>query len=131
MTTPVTFGSVAFYEAMADALNADPVWAQKGAKISYAMVFRYGPPQEGDFWIVFDAGKVTEVRAADAGDVEQADYVISGGSDAWRSVFEGKTNPTIALARGSIKVSGDVKALVAKMGAFKYVIEAMGRVPYV
>jgi hypothetical protein len=130
MTSTVQFGSLEFYEAMAEALNADPVWLEKGAGITYTMLYRYGPPQEGDFWIVFDHGKVTDVRMGDEKDVEAADFVISGPSDVWRSVFEGNTNPTVALARGHIKVKGEAKLLVKNMGAFKYVIEAMGRVPF-
>jgi len=131
MPAPVTFGSLAFYEAMAETLNDDPVWLDKGRKLTYAMVYRYEAPLEGDFFLRFDAGKVVEVKTPDVADVEHADFVISGSSDVWRAAFEGSVNPTIALARGQIKVKGDTKQLIKNMSAFKYILEAMTRVPFV
>jgi putative sterol carrier protein len=131
MTEPVQFATVAFYEAMAEALNNDPVWAEKSADLKMSMIYSYGPPQMGDFWMVFDSGKVHDVRAAEPADLEAADYVISGPSDVWREVFEGKKSPAAAMARGSIKIKGDAKALVKRLGTFKYVLDAMGKIPFV
>jgi hypothetical protein len=130
MTTPVTFGSLAFYEAMAAMLNADPVWLDKGKNLSSSMVYRYEAPLEGDFFLRFDKGTVAEVKTPTADDVEHADFVISGSSDTWRAAFEGKVNPTIALAKGQIKVKGETKLLIKNMSAFKYVLEAMSRIPF-
>jgi putative sterol carrier protein len=130
MTEPVQFATIGFYEAMADALNDDPVWAAKSADLKMSMVYSYGPPQPGDFWMVFDSGKVNDVRIASAADLEKADYVISGPSDIWREVFEGKKSPAAAMARGAIKIKGDAKALVKNLGTFKYVLDAMGKIPF-
>lgn len=130
MTEPVKFATVPFYEAMADALNSDPVWAEKSADLSMSMVYSYGPPEPGDFWMVFEGGKVNDVRAATAADLDAADYVISGPSDIWREVFEGRKSPAAAMARGSIKIKGDAKALVKNLGTFKYVLDAMGKIPF-
>jgi hypothetical protein len=35
------------------------------------------------------------------------------------------------MARGSIKIKGDAKALVKRLGTFKYVLDAMGKIPFV
>jgi putative sterol carrier protein len=131
MTEPVKFATVGFYEAMAEMLNNDPVWAEKSADLKMSMVYSYGEPQPGDFHLMLDGGKVREVRNADASDLENADYVISGPSDIWREVFEGKKSPAVAMAKGSIKIKGDAKALVKNLGTFKYILDAMGKIPFV
>ena len=81
--------------------------------------------------VTFRGGKVLEPRVASATDVEAADFVITGDTDTWRKVFDGEINPTVALARGRIKVVGNTKLLIKNMSTFKYVIEAMGRIEFV
>jgi len=49
----------------------------------------------------------------------------------WRKVFAGDMNPTVALARGQIKVEGNTKFLIKNMSTFKYIIDAMGRIEFV
>src|SRR3990170_1961174 len=103
----VKFGSLEFYEAMADALNDDPIWLQKGGeKITFDMVYNYEAPIEGSFFCRFESGKVTEVRDATAEDVEHAHFVISGSSDVWKGCFDGSINPTVAMTRGQLRVRG-------------------------
>lgn len=127
----VQFGTVAFYEAMAEMLNDDPEWAAKSGELHHTMVYRYGPPVDSDFMLTFRDRKVVDPRVATGEDVEAADFVISADSDVWRKVFAGDMNPTVALARGKVKVEGDTKLLIKNMGAFKYIIEAMGRIEFV
>lgn len=127
----VQFGTVGFYEAMAEMLNEDPVWAQKSAHLDHTMVFRYGPPVAEDFLLNFKAGKVLEPRLASEADLEAVDFIISGDSDVWRKAFTGAINPTVALARGQIKVEGNMKFLIKNMSTFKYIIEAMSRIDFV
>ena len=131
MTEPVQFATIGFYEAMADMLNVDPVWAEKSAGIQMSMVYAYEGAQPGSWYMEFDSGKVNNVRDASAEDLESADYVISGPSEVWRSVFQGEKSPAVAMARGLIKIKGDAKALVKNLGTFKYVLDAMGKIPYV
>lgn len=129
---PVKFGTVEFYQAMADALNADPEWFEKGGdKITYDMVYNYEAPVEGSFFCRYDHGKVTEVRAATPDDVEHADFVISGSSDVWKGVFDGSINPTVAMTRGQLRVRGKMAQLLKNMKAFQYVITVMSRIEYV
>ncbi|WP_226360334.1 SCP2 sterol-binding domain-containing protein [Pseudonocardia sp. ICBG1142] len=126
----VKLGTVDFYQAMADELNNDPVWHQKGAGISMTMVYKYEAPIEGQFYCVFDDGKVTEVRDATAEDLENAQFVISGSSDVWRGLFEDKINPTVAMTRGQLRVRGKMSQLLKNMSAFQHVIAAMKRVDF-
>ncbi|ORA11661.1 SCP2 sterol-binding domain-containing protein [Mycobacterium arosiense] len=127
----VQFGTIGFYEAMAEMLNSDPTWAEKSGQLNHTMVYRYGPPVDRDFVLTFRDRRVVDPREATPEDVEAADFVISAEADVWRRVFEGDMNPTVALARGKVKVDGDTKLLLKNMGAFKYVIEAMGRIEFV
>ena len=56
------FGTLSLYQAMADALNSDPAWVEKGANITASMVYNYLPPIGRLFYLNFDHGKITGVR---------------------------------------------------------------------
>ncbi|MGQ0845733.1 MAG: SCP2 sterol-binding domain-containing protein [Sporichthyaceae bacterium] len=126
----VKLGTVEFYQAMADQLNNDPEWQEKGKNLSYVMVYNYEAPIEGSFYCRFESGKVTEVREAEAADSESADFVITGSSDTWRGVFTKQINPTVALTRGQLRVRGKMSVLLKNMSAFQHVIVAMTRVDF-
>jgi len=126
----VKLGSLDFYQAMADQLNNDPEWAEKGKNLTYDMVYNYEAPIEGSFFCRFESGKVTEVRDATRTDAEAADFVISGSSDVWGGVFKKQINPTVALTRGQLRVRGKMSVLLKNMSAFQYVIVAMTRVDF-
>ena len=126
----VKFGTVHFYQAMADQLNNDPAWPEIGQDLSYSMVYVFTEPVDKRFYAVFDGGKVTGVREATEADAEAVDFVITGPPDVWRGIFEKKINPTAALTTGKMKVKGKMTALLKNMKAFSYVIEAMTRVDF-
>jgi putative sterol carrier protein len=126
----VKLGTLSFYEAMADQLNNDPVWAEKGKNLNYTMVYNYEAPIEGSFHCRFEGGKVTDVRDAVSADSESADFVISGSSDVWGGIFRKQINPTVALTRGQLRVRGKMSVLLKNMSAFQYVIVAMTRVEF-
>jgi putative sterol carrier protein len=126
----VKLGTVSFYEAMADQLNNDPDWVEKGKNLNYSMVYNFEAPLEGSFHARFQDGKVIDVRDATPADVETADFVISGSSDVWGGIFRKEINPTVALTRGQLRVRGKMSQLLKNMAAFQYVIVAMTRVDF-
>src|SRR5581483_11351026 len=97
----VKFGTVDFYQAMADQLNNDPAWADIGKDLSYSMVYVFTEPVDKRFFATFDQGKVTGVR-----------------------------EPTDAVTTGKMKVKGKMTTLLKNMKAFSYVIEAMTKVDF-
>ena len=127
---PVKFGTVDFYQAMADQLNSDPAWPEIGKDLDYTMVYVFTEPVNKSFFAVFGDGKVTGVREASEADAENVDFVITGPPDVWRGIFEKKINPTAALTTGKMKVKGKMTTLLKNMKAFSYVIEAMTRVKF-
>lgn len=127
----VEFGTVGFYEAMADQLNDDPLWAERGAKLEYDLVFRYGAPLDRDFWMSLKAGKVLNVHQSTPEEAASAPFIISAEPDVWRSIFAGEVNPTVAMARGKVKVQGNTHELMKHMAAFKHILEVMAKVDYV
>jgi len=126
----VKLGTVEFYQAMADQLNSDPTWADKGKNLTYDMGYKYEAPVEGQFFVRFESGKVTEVRDASQADLDGADFVISGSSDVWRGCFDGSINPTVAMTRGKLRVRGKMAQLLKNMPAFMYVQETMAKVDF-
>ena len=126
----VKLGTVEFYQAMADALNADEVWAEKGKKIDFDMAYKYEAPIEGQFFVSFDQGKVVAVRDASQEDLDKADFLISGSSDVWRGCFDGSINPTVAMTRGKLRVRGKMAQMLKNMPAFMYIQETMGKIEF-
>lgn len=126
----VKLGTVEFYQAMADALNNDAEWAEKGRNIDFDMAYRYEAPIEGQFFVSFDKGKVVEVRNASQEDLDKADFLISGSSDVWRGCFDGSINPTVAMTRGKLRVRGKMAQMLKNMPAFMYIQDTMGKIEF-
>lgn len=119
---------MAVYEAMAELLNNDPAWAEKGKSIDYSMIFDYGPPVAKTFFLRFADGKVFDVKELETPDAEKADFILSAAPEVWRGIFDQSINPTNALVKGQIKVKGKIAALLRHMTAFSYIIDAMTKI---
>jgi hypothetical protein len=119
------FGTLSLYQAMADALNNDALWAEKGANITASMVYSFLPPIGKLFYLNYDHGKIIEVAELISEDERSADYVISGSPEAWRAVFKKELKPTTAMATGKLKVQGKQTYLLRNMSAFSYILEVM------
>ena len=127
----VEFGTVKVFEAMADLLNDDPQWADKGKAINASMIYDYGPPVGKAFFVRFDSGRVGDVKELASAADEPADFVISGPPDVWRGIFDKSVNPTAALTKGQLKVKGKMTTLLRHMNAFSYIIDSMTRIELV
>lgn len=124
-TNSIEFGTVAVYQAMAERLNNDPEWLELGQKITYSMTYVYGPPIEKNFFVRFEAGKVTDVRELPSPDAEPADFVITGPAEVWRGVVRGELSPTTVMAKGQLKVQGKTTTLLRHMNAFSRIINVL------
>lgn len=119
------FGTVGFYQAMADALNSDPAWLEMATPITYTMIYRYEPPVDKTFFIRFEEGRITEVTELATPDERPADFVISGEPASWQGVLQKTINPTVAMATGKLKVQGKQTVLLRHMKRFTYLIDKM------
>ena len=119
------FGTLSLYEAMADALNNDPVWVDKGANITASMVYSFLPPIGRLFFLNYDHGKITEVAELASEEERPSDYLISGSPEVWKAVFQKELKPTTAIATGKLKVRGKQSYLLKNMAAFSYILEVM------
>lgn len=121
----IVFGTLEFYEAMANALNNDPVWLEKGAALKATMIYHYGPPVDKYFYLNFAEGKVTDVAELTSAEERPAEYVISGSGDAWKAVLRKEVKPATAMATGKLKVKGKQTYLLKNMSAFTHVLDVM------
>lgn len=127
---PVEFGSIAFYEEMADLMNNDPEWERVGRKLNYAMVYDYGAPLNRSFFVTFDGGKMSYAVEADNQLRSSADFVITGPPEVWDAIFQKQLAPMRAITRGQMKVRGKVAELLKNMDAFNYMLDAMTKIEY-
>jgi hypothetical protein len=119
------FGTLSLYQAMAEALNDDPAWVDKGANITASMIYSFLPPIGRLFFLNFDHGKITEVAELASEEERPSDYLISGSPEAWKAVFQKELKPATAIATGKLKVRGKQTYLLKNMGAFSYILEVM------
>ncbi|MGV9801591.1 SCP2 sterol-binding domain-containing protein [Mycobacterium sp. NPDC003449] len=119
-------GTLDFYQALAQVLNADEEWASVGRSINYSIVFGHDEAVRRDFFIRFSNGRVEEVREAEAQDHDVAAVVVTGPTEVWRAVFTKKRTPMNAISRGELSFKGKLTVLLKNMKAFNYVLDAMG-----
>ncbi len=119
------FGTISFYEAMADALNNDPVWKDKGKSITCSMLHVYASPVDRTFFANFEAGRVTEVAELPPGESHQTDFVIAGSPEHWKAVLRKEIKPATAMATGKLKVEGKQIYLLRNMAAFSRMLDLM------
>ena len=119
------FGQISFYEAMANALNDDPVWKEKGRSITCSMLHVYGSPVDRTFFTNFESGRVTEVAELPTGKSRRTDFVISGSPEHWKAVLRNEIKPATAMATGKLKVEGKQIYLLRNMAAFSRMLDLM------
>lgn len=119
------FGTLSFYEAMAQVLNQDPVWGEKAKSITCSMLHVYGAPVDRTFLTSFEKGRVTEVAELSADDNRTTDFVITGTGDSWKAVLRKEVKPTTAMATGKLKVDGKQIYLLRNMSAFTHMLDLM------
>ena len=119
------FGTVSLYEALAENLNADPVWRELATPITYTMIYAYLPPVDKRFYLRFDQGEIVEVRDLPAGEDLEVDFVISAKPDVWAALIKLEMNPTAAMATGKVKVKGKQTVLLRHMKRFSYLIDRL------
>lgn len=125
MSQPM-FGTVDFYQAMADALNDDPEWPEKGGHLDFAMIYIYGEPIDKVFYVKFEeGGKVGDVAELASPDERDAEFVISGPATVWKDVLSKSVKPTTALATGKLKVKGKQTVLLKNMSSFTHILDVM------
>jgi putative sterol carrier protein len=122
------FGTVGFYEVVAENMNNDPTWLEMATPITYTMVFSYGEPISKDFFIRFDEGRITEVYELEDPASVTVDFFISGKPEHWQGVIQGTLNPNSAMATGKLKVDGKQTVLLRHMKKFAYMINMMTQI---
>lgn len=74
-------------------------------------------------------GECRSARAADASDVEEADYVIQADLDVWSRVLAGDLEPIFGLMSGKLKLTrGSLAKLTPYMAASRELVAAASRV---
>lgn len=124
MDRPV-FGTVSLYEALAENLNADPVWRELAKPITYTMIYAYLPPVDKRFYLRFTEGEIVQVRDLPSGEDLEVDFVISAKPDVWAALIRLEMNPTSAMATGKVKVKGKQTVLLRHMKRFSYLIDRL------
>ncbi|MCX2934418.1 SCP2 sterol-binding domain-containing protein [Mycobacterium sp. CVI_P3] len=119
------FGTLGFYVAMAEALNADPEWAERGKALEATMIYAYGEPINRYFYMRFEGGKVYDVTELSSLEERAAQFVVSGTGESWRAVMQKEVKPATAMATGKLKVKGKQTYLLKNMGAFTRILDVM------
>lgn len=119
------FGTVGFYEALADTMNNDAKWLEMATPITYSMVYKLEAPIDKRFFMRFEKGAITEIDELAPGDERHVDFTFSGKPEVWAAVIKKEMTPTSAMATGKLKVDGPQTVLLRQMRKFAYLNEKM------
>jgi putative sterol carrier protein len=82
-----------------------------------------GIPEARSVYFDLWHGECRAARAANAGDIASAPYVISADAFTWKQVLEGKLEPIAGLLRGKLKlVKGNMAVLARYVLAAKELV---------
>lgn len=119
-----TFGTRELYDALAEALNADPVWLKKAKAMTYSMTHIYRGKVQRVFGMDFDEGRMSNVTEyGDPADAPHSDFVLTGDYETWRDLLvTAQLAVNIALVSRKIVVKGKMGALMKNIPQFNYII---------
>lgn len=127
----VKFGSLDFYQAMADLLNDDPHWLAMGTGMTVSIVHQYGPPVDSAFFFAFESGRVVDVRDATEADTETADVVIFAKPENWLAGVRKEINPTSAFVQGKMKLKkGNMTFMLKNNKSFNYILDTLTKIDF-
>jgi hypothetical protein len=119
------FGTLGYFEALADEMNNDPKWLEIATPMTYDMVYHYEKPMDKIFFMRFEAGKIVEYTELSSIDERSADFTFSGKPEHWAAVIKKELSPTTAMATGKLKVKGPQVVLLRHMKKFVYLNDKM------
>lgn len=122
-----TFGTRELYDALAEALNADPGWLKKAKAMTFGMTHVYRGQIERAFRMEFTSGVMSDVTEYDhAADAPSSDFVLTGDYESWCSMLvTAELAVNIALVSRKILVKGKMGALMKNIPQFNYIISKL------
>ncbi|HEV7975410.1 hypothetical protein [Amycolatopsis sp.] len=119
-----TFGTRELYDALAEALNSDPVWQKKARKMTFGMTHVYNGKFPLVLRMMFTEGVMSDVTVFDsAEDAPFSEFVLTGDSENWeRMLVTGELSVNIALVSKQISVKGKMGMMMKNIPQFNYII---------
>jgi putative sterol carrier protein len=125
MTEKPTFGTLGYFQALAEEMNNDPEWLAMATPMTYTMVYHYEEPLDKIFAMEFSEGRIVSFRELSAIDEVKADFTFTGTPATWAAVIKKEMSPTVAMATGKLKVDGPQTVLLRHMKKFAYLNDKM------
>ncbi|HEX9684091.1 MAG TPA: SCP2 sterol-binding domain-containing protein [Acidimicrobiales bacterium] len=119
------FGTLNYFEALANEMNNDPEWLAMATPMTYTMVYDYGEPVNKIFVMDFKEGRIDSFRELQSVDEVEADFTFTGPGSVWAAVIKKDLSPTVAMATGKLKVDGPQTVLLRHMKKFAYLNDKM------
>ncbi|UCB56633.1 MAG: class II aldolase/adducin family protein [Candidatus Omnitrophota bacterium] len=87
-------------------INQDEAFLSKAKELGLTAQVAIKLDGDNTFKFNFQEGRIKRVDFDD-----NAPFVISGGSEAWRLIFEGRLDPFVATTQGKLKLKGELGKL--------------------
>ncbi|HEX3796972.1 MAG TPA: SCP2 sterol-binding domain-containing protein [Acidimicrobiales bacterium] len=126
MTQPL-FGTIGFFEALANLLNGDETWRKMATPITYSMVYIFVDSVDRVFFLNFDKGEISEVVELAGRGQREADFTISATSATWKAVITKEMSPMSAMSSAQLQMDGNRATLLRHMKKFSYMIDMLTR----
>jgi putative sterol carrier protein len=117
-----------WFGVLAGMLNESPTFTKKAQGFTADIVFVAGEDRKTIFPIA--DGVIGEVKAAEAGDDDEHEFIIEASPQVWADLQSGKLGFRIGMMMNRIKlVKGNEPKLLRYLGAATVMFDAMKRVP--
>jgi len=115
----------AFFNEVANRLNADPEWSKKAATVSAKIVLTC-TDRNASFLIDIRNGTVSSIESAP--DVP-ADFKFEGTYDAWTSLGRGEKDFQSLVLGGRVRFRGSMRKIMALMGQLNRITQIARETP--
>jgi len=131
------FPSEAWTTAYKDAINQNEAYRASGKDWTHGVVAMVvdadaglGIPEDLAMWLDVHQGQCRGCKLLAAKDADAADFIIKAPYATWRTVIEGKLDPTMAMMQNKLKlVKGHMPTMVRFVTASKDLVKSSEKVP--
>lgn len=125
MADKPVFGTIEYFEALAEEMNNDEEWLEMATPMTYTFVYHYEPPMDKMFVMQFEEGRIVSFSEIDSLDDVDADFTFKGKPEVWAGIIKKELSPTVAMATGKLNVDGPQTVLLRHLKKFAYLNDKM------
>lgn len=121
----VQFFTLAYFEELAERLNADEEWRKKASDLTTKIV---ATCTDREFSVLLDIQQGA-VTVREVSPEEPSDFKLEGAYDAWVATGKGEADLQTSVMRGKIRFKGSMSKIMGLMGQLNRLVAVLRDMP--